>query len=352
MKYGQTLSNLHKSGIDKNSTPQEIAAAGVGTTVDKNGRPNISSASQGQNYGKALKNYGLTTCTDTVKSVDVKASPDIKDKSLDDVKLSNNGSLSIALTGNYSEGFENYLRGLEKTYGTQYVFENVFKGDKNKYDPYKRASQITGIPLRGDATVECGLDGKKAFEAALYGKGSNVNNTSVKNKYENDIRYKKLSDRVNSWDNIESYKKEFVMEVFPIILKYEYETGVPAEIIFGQMCSESSYGTETLTDKYTGKEANNYFGVKGNGPAGSVKCDTTEFVNGKRVHIVDEFRAYNNMDEAIKDYANLLNRNYKKYITTGTPEDWANALVEGGYATAPNYGEAILDVSKTWGIYE
>lgn len=230
------------------------------------------------------------------------------------------------------------------------------QADKKKFwEEYnklkKKEAQIVAAAAAGISTCSNGDPRiNSAYEAKAYMEA--YNSVSAKLAYKNDIRYKKLSDRVNSWDNIEPYKKEFVMEVFPIILKYEDETGVPAEIIFGQMCSESAYGTETLTDKYTGKEANNYFGVKGNGPAGSVTCDTTEFINGKRVLIEAEFKAYNNMDEAIKDYSNVLNRNYKKYTTTGTPEDWANALVEGGYATAPNYGEAILGVSKTWRIYE
>ena len=34
---------------------------------------------------------------------------------------------------------------LEKKYGTKYVFENVFKGDKSKYDPVKRAEEICGF---------------------------------------------------------------------------------------------------------------------------------------------------------------------------------------------------------------
>ena len=61
MKYADALTNLHKSGIDRNSTPQEIAAASVGTTVNKNGTPHISSVSQGQGYGNALKNITSNT---------------------------------------------------------------------------------------------------------------------------------------------------------------------------------------------------------------------------------------------------------------------------------------------------
>lgn len=176
MQFGQTLSNLHNGGINANSTPQEIAAASVGTKLDKSGKPIISNVPQGQNYGKALKA--------TLKLVeDVSCGAPAKSNG-EKVNINNNSqstdstSLSMTLTGSHSESIENYLINLEKTYGTQYVFENVFKGDKSKYDPLKRASQITGIPLRGDAPVECGLDGKKAFEAALNGTRNNGKNAS------------------------------------------------------------------------------------------------------------------------------------------------------------------------------
>ena len=169
--------------------------------------------------------------------------------------------------------------------------------------------------------------------------------------YKSDPRYQALTDAVNS-KNIETYKKDFVLEAFPHALECEQETGIPAEIIFGQICTESGYGADTLTDKYTGKEANNYFGVKGVGTNGSVRCDTTEYIKGEKIYIEDDFRAYNNMKESIDDYAKLLKNNYKQYTTSGTPEDWANALVEGGYATAEEYGNYILGVAKTWGIYD
>ncbi len=58
---------------------------------------------------------------------------------------SKKGTLSEKLTGKYSEGLEKYLLNLEKQYGTKYVFENVFKGDKSKYDPVKRAEEICGF---------------------------------------------------------------------------------------------------------------------------------------------------------------------------------------------------------------
>ncbi len=180
MKYAEALTNLHKSGINRNSTPQEIAAASVETKLDKNGNPIISNVLQGQNYGKALK-VTLKIVEDVSSGAPAKSNGE--KVNINNSQSTDSTSLSMALTGSHSEIFENYLRNLEKTYGTQYVFENVFKGDKNKYDPYKRASQITGILLRGNEPYACDPEGKKAFEAALNGTRNNSsNNTYVSHK--------------------------------------------------------------------------------------------------------------------------------------------------------------------------
>lgn len=174
---------------------------------------------------------------------------------------------------------------------------------------------------------------------------------SAQTDYTSDSRYISLQERVATF-NIEQYKKDFVLEVFPELLKYESKTGIPAEIMFGQICTESAYGSNTLVDYKTGVNGNNYFGYKGEGPAGSVECYTYEYINGQRVKIVDKFKAYHSREESIEDYTNLLLKNYKQYAADDSPEAWAKALVDGGYATAPNYGENILDISRTWRIYD
>ena len=88
--------------------------------------------------------------------------------------------LSQRLTGTYSSNLESYLRNLEKQYGTMYMSEHVFGGDLNVYDPYKRASEITGIPLEkdGKTPVNCGSAGKEAFNNALYGEDKTEPNNS------------------------------------------------------------------------------------------------------------------------------------------------------------------------------
>lgn len=146
-------------------------------------------------------------------------------------------------------------------------------------------------------------------------------------QYSNDIRYQRLLTEVERRKGrIEDYKIEFVLEVFPKALCDERKSGIPAEITFAQMCIESSYGTQTCNDINTGVSGNNYFGIKGVGPAGSVTCKTKEEIEGNRVTVIDDFRAYNSMDESIEDHSNLLVKNYQQYITTGSVEDWCDAL--------------------------
>ncbi|MBD5546513.1 MAG: hypothetical protein HDQ97_03835 [Lachnospiraceae bacterium] len=52
------------------------------------------------------------------------------------------------------------------------------------------------------------------------------------------------------------------------------------------------------------------------------------------------------MEESIKEHSDLLVNNYQKYVTTGTIEDWCDALIKGKYATASNYKETILQVCR------
>ncbi len=172
-------------------------------------------------------------------------------------------------------------------------------------------------------------------------------------QYKNDVRYQRLLiEAERRKGNIEEYKIEFVLEVFPKILVDEARSGIPAEITFGQICLESSYGGETCVDINTGINGYNYFGIKGIGPAGSVTCNTSEEISGNKVPIVDDFRAYNSMDESIQDHSDLLVKYYQQYITTGSIEDWCDALNMGGYATASNYKELILGVCRTWDIIQ
>ena len=257
---------------------------------------------------------------------------------------------------------EEVMEALGKGMGTCYCFMDLNGGWENM--PLEIADAIVGYKRLPCAGVE------EAFRTPSYFKfngeeGINMMSMlfcqlgggcitaieSGQNSYFNDIRYQKLLEEINrKKGRIEEEKIDFVLEVFAKIVEDEKESGIPAEITFAQICIESAYGKESCVDIYTGVNGNNYFGIKGVGTAGSVSCNTHEEINGKRIPIVADFRAYNSMEESIKDHSDLLVNNYQKYVTTGTIEDWCNALIKGKYATASNYKETILQVCRYWNI--
>ena len=109
-------------------------------------------------------------------------------------------SLSTMLTGSHSENLESYLRGLEKQYGTQYVCDKVFGGDKSKYDPVKRAEQI------------CGINGSRVSDTAMKNRVDEVvNGKNIKICKNNTSLYRK--NQVNGNQYNYSFSKDFNAEL-------------------------------------------------------------------------------------------------------------------------------------------
>jgi hypothetical protein len=108
------------------------------------------------------------------------------------------------------------------------------------------------------------------------------------------------------------------------------------ELVAAQWALESGWGLRT-----SGK--NNFFGIKGPG----TKRETKEFINGKEVSIIDEFKDFQSMEECV-EY--LVSRWYKDYENhkginrAATREEAAKLLVSEGYATDPKYAEKLIDI--------
>jgi flagellum-specific peptidoglycan hydrolase FlgJ len=82
---------------------------------------------------------------------------------------------------------------------------------------------------------------------------------------------------------------EFISKISPFAVASMRNSKVAASLTIAQAALESGWGSSGLTVK-----ANNLFGIKGSGPAGSITMLTTEYVNGKAMKIQASFRAYNN----------------------------------------------------------
>lgn len=121
-----------------------------------------------------------------------------------------------------------------------------------------------------------------------------------------------------------------------------YPYGPFVSITLAQWAVESAYGTAM-----SGK--NNPFGIKATPTEIAVgeatKVWTKEFINGQYRNEDLYFRDYINMEQAFNAHAKLLiSHHYLLCMRAKTPEAYAYALRECGYATAPNYAGVLLEV--------
>ena len=137
-----------------------------------------------------------------------------------------------------------------------------------------------------------------------------------------------------------NYVKEFIAKAKPLALKVQDRYGVPYGVCIAQAALETGWG------RYV--KGNNYFGIKGQGQ----KFATHEFVDGKKINILDSFRAYESMGDSFEDYGRFLSTQprYAKAFQTGNPEEFAKELQRAGYATDPEYASKLISIMRRWGL--
>ena len=77
------------------------------------------------------------------------------------------------------------------------------------------------------------------------------------------------------------------------------KTKILASLTIAQAILESGWGTSALARK-----SNNLFGIKGNGK----NYKTFEYINGKRIDIVDSFKVYPDWETSVTDHSGLFLR--------------------------------------------
>lgn len=142
--------------------------------------------------------------------------------------------------------------------------------------------------------------------------------------------------------------QQFIKELYPDAIKIYNQYGILPSITISQAILETGWGKSDLSTK-----ANNLFGIKADSSwkGKKVKMTTSEYYNQK---IVDEFRAYDNKQESVKDYGQFLNNN-KRYKQNGVFQatyyiDQAKAIEKAGYSTVENdkgeqtYAELLINI--------
>ncbi len=139
----------------------------------------------------------------------------------------------------------------------------------------------------------------------------------------------------------------FFERILPYALETQALTGIPASVTMAQAALESGWGRHA--------PGNNFFGIKGRGPAGSQKLSTREFIGGRWQRRLADFRRYNNPLESFLDHAQVISQGrYLKHAMehTGSAKGFVHALQSGKnrYATDPQYEVKILGLISRYGL--
>ena len=124
--------------------------------------------------------------------------------------------------------------------------------------------------------------------------------------------------------------------------------GIPdhlAQLAAAQATLESGYGSSDIA-----KQGNNFFGIKSGsewtGP--TVDKNVDEVVDGKTVKQAAKFRKYENLDESIKDWYSVIQKNYPKSASATDLKGAIAGLSEGrlgAYSTSPDYAKKVTSVT-------
>ncbi|MGG1442156.1 glucosaminidase domain-containing protein [Brevibacillus laterosporus] len=140
---------------------------------------------------------------------------------------------------------------------------------------------------------------------------------------------------------------DFISELAPIAIKEMQRTGIPASLTIAQGILESGWGGSEIA-----VNANNWFGIKGVGPAGSYERDSPEEENGKKITRRSPFRKYDDWTDSVRDHSEFLLRpRYAKIINA----DWSTAcceIGEAGYATDSQYAEKLMELITKYQLYK
>lgn len=138
-------------------------------------------------------------------------------------------------------------------------------------------------------------------------------------------------------------RQSFIDTIAPLAIDDMRKTGVPASLTIAQAILESANGNSTLA-----QQANNLFGMKGKGPAGSIRLPTREYKNGEWITTYADFRKYRNWAESVTDHSNLFlngvswNRDLYRGVIGKDGISASYEVAKAGYATDPDYAQKLI----------
>lgn len=141
-------------------------------------------------------------------------------------------------------------------------------------------------------------------------------------------------------------KNEFLETVAKLVVEENNRRGKPLfpSVVIAQAICESGWGQSQIMMK-----ANAIFGIKAtsNWKGKVYNSNTKECYDGVSYTNINAcFRAYNNLQESISDYFDLITKaeRYRKACVANSPLECITAIKNGGYATSPTYINTIMSI--------
>ncbi len=145
-----------------------------------------------------------------------------------------------------------------------------------------------------------------------------------------------------------SSPEEFVRDLWPQAQHAADELGVSPRALLAQAALETGWGRHVLRDG-SGRSSHNLFNIKAhrdwNGE--TVRVPTLEYRQGVPERETAEFRAYDSVEAAFRDYVAFLRDTprYAEALEAGDDEaGFVRALEAAGYATDPRYAEKLTRI--------
>jgi flagellum-specific peptidoglycan hydrolase FlgJ len=136
-------------------------------------------------------------------------------------------------------------------------------------------------------------------------------------------------------------QSKFAASLYNVAAPLCASAGAPVALALAQAAIETGWGKSI--------PANNLYGLKGTGPAGSVTVPTTEErTPGEVTRESGKFRAFANWADSVKSWCNYVTapRN-RPPVPAPSPGSWLAWYWAQGYATAARYPQTVAAVSRS-----